>query len=250
MSEKLRFFKPYEGREPYLFISYSHRDSEKVIRTIKPIQDRMYRLWYDEGIPAGSDWPRNIAVHMNECRMVLFFLSKTALASPNCLSEIATAAKQGKTILLMKLEDIPETEYSPKWKAALQSAVLIEPSDKAEERTEHILNCPLLTEEFLGTEEDFREIGGGGGKRTILATVAMVIATLLLVTALGVVAGLSTGYIKVFETPSPTPTDTPAPLPRRRPPRRARPRARHPRPARNRRSPWSRESITGRARAN
>ena len=87
------FFKPYEGKNPYLFISYSHRDSDKVIDTIRPIHDSMHRLWYDEGIPAGSDWPRNIAVHMRDCRMVLFFLSRTALNSPNCLSEIATAAK-------------------------------------------------------------------------------------------------------------------------------------------------------------
>ena len=64
MSEKLQFFKPYEGKAPYIFISYSHQDSEKVIKTIKPLQDHLYRLWYDEGIPAGSDWPRNIAVHM------------------------------------------------------------------------------------------------------------------------------------------------------------------------------------------
>ena len=125
------FFKPYEGTKPYIFISYSHRDSAAVINTIRPIHDRRYRLWYDEGIPAGSDWPRNIAVHMRDCRMVLFFLSRTALASPNCLSEISTAAKQGKTILLMKLEDIPIEEANEKWQQALKSAILIEPDDKA-----------------------------------------------------------------------------------------------------------------------
>ena len=91
MSEKLTFFKPYEGKNPYIFGSYSHRDSEKVIRTMRPIHEAHYRLWYDEGIPAGSDWPANIANHMRDCGMVLFFLSRTALASPNCLSEISTA---------------------------------------------------------------------------------------------------------------------------------------------------------------
>ena len=116
------FFKPYEGTKPYLFVSYSHRDTAKVIDTIRPIHDMHYRLWYDEGIPAGSDWPRNIAVHMRDCRMVLFFLSRTALASPNCLSEITTAAKQGKTILLMKLEDIRIDEADEKWQQALKSA--------------------------------------------------------------------------------------------------------------------------------
>ena len=31
----IEFFKPYEGKKPYVFISYSHRDSEAVIDTIR-----------------------------------------------------------------------------------------------------------------------------------------------------------------------------------------------------------------------
>ena len=89
-------FKPYEGRKPFIFVSYSHRNSDRVIDTIRIVHEKMYRLWYDEGIPAGDDWPRYISDHMRDCRMVLFFLSRTALASPNCLSEISTAKKQGK----------------------------------------------------------------------------------------------------------------------------------------------------------
>ena len=108
----IEFFKPYEGKKPYIFISYSHRNSAEVIGTIRLIHDKMYQLWYDEGIPAGSDWPRNIAVHMDDCQAVLFFMSRTALESPNCLSEMTTAARQGKKILLMKLEDVSFTDAS------------------------------------------------------------------------------------------------------------------------------------------
>ena len=28
-----RFFKPYEGNRPYLFISYAHKQSEEVVST-------------------------------------------------------------------------------------------------------------------------------------------------------------------------------------------------------------------------
>ena len=119
------FFKPYEGKSPYLFVSYSHRDSAAVIDTIRPIHEQRYRLWYDEGIPAGSDWPRNIANHMRDCRTVLFFMSRTAIASPNCLSEMTTAARQKKPILLLRLEDIPENELPAKWKECLRTAVII-----------------------------------------------------------------------------------------------------------------------------
>ena len=78
------FFRPYEGRRPYCFISYSHRDSETVLNVLSVLNDRKLRLWYDEGIPAGSDWPKSIEQHMRECAAVLFFLSGTALSSPNC----------------------------------------------------------------------------------------------------------------------------------------------------------------------
>ena len=30
-----RFFKPYEGTRPYLFISYAHKQSEEVVSTIR-----------------------------------------------------------------------------------------------------------------------------------------------------------------------------------------------------------------------
>ena len=60
-----RFFKPYEGTRPFLFISYAHHQSEEVVSTIRILHEKGWRLWYDEGIPAGSDWPANIAQHMS-----------------------------------------------------------------------------------------------------------------------------------------------------------------------------------------
>ena len=59
-----RFFRPYEGKRPFLFISYAHASSEQVVETIRILHEGGVRLWYDEGIPAGSDWPANIAQHM------------------------------------------------------------------------------------------------------------------------------------------------------------------------------------------
>ena len=58
------FFKPYEGNRPFLFISYAHRQSDKVLDTIRILHEKGWRLWYDEGILPGSDWPANIARHM------------------------------------------------------------------------------------------------------------------------------------------------------------------------------------------
>ena len=42
-----RFFKPYEGTRPFLFISYAHLQSEEVVSTIRIHDEKGWRLWYD-----------------------------------------------------------------------------------------------------------------------------------------------------------------------------------------------------------
>ena len=54
----------YEGTEPYIFISYSHKDSNVVFPAIRALQEAGYPVWYDAGIQAGSEWPEYIASHL------------------------------------------------------------------------------------------------------------------------------------------------------------------------------------------
>ena len=35
----------YDGMEPYVFISYSHRDSNAVVPLIQNLQNRNFRVW-------------------------------------------------------------------------------------------------------------------------------------------------------------------------------------------------------------
>ena len=44
----------YDGMEPYVFISYSHRDSNAVVPLIQNLQNRNFRVWYDDGVEVGS----------------------------------------------------------------------------------------------------------------------------------------------------------------------------------------------------
>ena len=39
-----KFFRPYEGKRPYVFVSYSHRNSAEVLETISILNDRKLRL--------------------------------------------------------------------------------------------------------------------------------------------------------------------------------------------------------------
>ena len=41
-------FEAYEGTEPFIFISYAHRDSEIVYEEITELHESGYKIWYDE----------------------------------------------------------------------------------------------------------------------------------------------------------------------------------------------------------
>lgn len=96
---------PYKGNEPYIFISYAHRDSEKVFPIIRKLQDASYRVWYDEGVDPGTEWDDNIAGYINRCSVLVAFLTDNYVASKNCKDEISYSRELDKNQLLVYLED-------------------------------------------------------------------------------------------------------------------------------------------------
>ena len=66
----------YEGKGNFIFVSYSHKDSGTVYPFITDLFEKKYRVWYDEGIAPGSEWPYNIEVHLKSCSTVLVFVSE------------------------------------------------------------------------------------------------------------------------------------------------------------------------------
>ena len=74
----------YEGSEPYIFVSYSHRDSDAVMTAIEALQKEGFRVWFDGGIEAGSEWPEYIASHLKNSACVLTFISNQFVDSHNC----------------------------------------------------------------------------------------------------------------------------------------------------------------------
>ena len=83
-----QYVRAYEGSEPYIFVSYAHRDREQVLPVIRQLYERKYRIWYDEGINPGTEWPRNIAVHLERAAAVFVFVSRHFLDSKNCRNEV------------------------------------------------------------------------------------------------------------------------------------------------------------------
>mgnify|MGYP002861013035 CR=1 FL=1 len=174
------FFRPYEGSRPFVFISYAHRQSDAVVSTIRILHEKGWRLWYDEGIPAGSDWPANIARHMQSCERVVFFLSARALESHNCYSEMKTAARLGKPILLVRLEKAAPDE---KWKEILEGKEEIPLLDSAEERAEAILRSGFLP----------RRLHRSWAEKIPWRVFGLAASLILFLAAAGVLGALATG---------------------------------------------------------
>lgn len=97
---------PYDGDAPYIFISYSHKDSKEVWPIVAKMQRDGYCVWYDEGIDPGSEWDDNIASHIEKCGCMLAFISQNYLNSENCRDELSYARDLSINRLLIYLEDV------------------------------------------------------------------------------------------------------------------------------------------------
>lgn len=83
---------PYEGHEPYIFVSYSHQNKEQVYRVIEALQNAGFRVWFDEGIRPGDEWNTVIAEHIEKCSAVVPFISRDFVASTFCTREVTFAS--------------------------------------------------------------------------------------------------------------------------------------------------------------
>lgn len=99
----------YKGNEPFIFISYAHKDSEIVLPVINRLQQDGYRVWYDEGIAPGSQWDVYISEHLAGSSSVLCFLSRAYLGSQNCRDELALARANAKPMNMIYIDDVQLT---------------------------------------------------------------------------------------------------------------------------------------------
>ncbi|HAL02009.1 MAG TPA: hypothetical protein DCP07_01490 [Lachnospiraceae bacterium] len=98
--------KPCDENNNYIFVSYAHRDSEKVVHIINLLSNHGYNIWYDDGIDPGTEWDENIARHIVDCSYFIAFVSKNYLESKNCKDELNYARDCEKKQLLVYLEEV------------------------------------------------------------------------------------------------------------------------------------------------
>lgn len=97
---------PYEGKEPYLFLSYCHQDRDALYPLFAQLASEGCRLWYDDGNHPGEDWVENIEDHLEQSNACLAFISAGSSMSHNCKREIIYALKCRKKVIPVLIEDV------------------------------------------------------------------------------------------------------------------------------------------------
>ena len=148
-------FKAYAGEEPYIFVSYAHVNKGAVFPLIRQLYEKGYRLWYDEGIDPGTEWPDMIEAHLGKAVSMLLFITPQSVASENVKDEIHYAIDEKIPIVPVFLE---ETELVGGLKLRLRRYQWVHyftwPNDTAFfgelERSPHLEGC--LGESLAPTE--------------------------------------------------------------------------------------------------
>ena len=98
-------FEAYTGAEPFLFVSYSHRNTNQVYPLLDMLHDAKYRIWYDESCETGNDFRQELRDKIERCTAVLLFVSAASMASPFCGMEIIVARENNKRIYPIYLDN-------------------------------------------------------------------------------------------------------------------------------------------------
>jgi len=81
--------KPYEGKEPYVFISYCQQDMALCGSLVNELNARHVRVWFDNAVHIGDMWPEVIANHLKDCRVCILLITNNFVGSVNCNNELA-----------------------------------------------------------------------------------------------------------------------------------------------------------------
>ena len=101
----------YVGEKPYIFISYAHKDRDLVFPEIRKFQDEGYPIWYDNGLTPGQEWDEIIEEKLENCSLLVAFISNNSMASKNVVDEISLALQESTNINIIPIH-LEKTEYA------------------------------------------------------------------------------------------------------------------------------------------
>ncbi len=84
---------PYKGNDPYIFVSYSRKDTDTVMPILNKLNQMGCRIWYDKGIKGGENWMTTLAMKIRGCSQYLLFSSENSVKSVWTKREARKATK-------------------------------------------------------------------------------------------------------------------------------------------------------------
>ncbi len=129
--------------EKYIFVSYAHKDSAIVVPLIENMRQTGFRVWYDNGIETGAEWPAYIQASLEKSEVVLVFISKNSVESVNCRNEINFALMKYKAMIVVYLEDA-ELKYGMGLQLNGIQSLMMHKYEKASDFFTELTETPLL----------------------------------------------------------------------------------------------------------
>ena len=133
----------YEGSDNYIFVSYAHKDRDRVFEILSVLEQKGYRFWYDEGITPGAEWPEYIAEHLSRAYVVIAFITETSANSDNCRREITYALSKRKRFVSVILE-ATDISAGLELQLSAQQSVIRYNYSSYEKFIQKLLSCPDL----------------------------------------------------------------------------------------------------------
>lgn len=90
--------KPCDQNNPFIFISYSKMDAQKVYSTVINLQRMGFNVWIDKELSRniGRDWQEGAleAISSSDCRAILFFMSENSMWSAPVCAELVWSTSE------------------------------------------------------------------------------------------------------------------------------------------------------------
>ena len=118
-----------DEEKPYIFISYSHKDRDAVLKIIKTLYEKGWRIWYDEGLTIGDSYDKTLYEHVKDCSAFLLFITENSVKSNYIkLNEIPWALEFDKPVVKCIVDAGMDIEIDSDYVTATVSPSDIEPA--------------------------------------------------------------------------------------------------------------------------
>jgi len=88
----------------HIFISYSHKDSDYAHRLAEELEQKGFSVWIDDRIDYGTQWPRVIQEHLDDCSAFIVIMTPRSYQSDWVQNELSRAKRKGKKVFPLLLE--------------------------------------------------------------------------------------------------------------------------------------------------